>query len=80
MLKVVAGLIVITLGGISFTIGLQYASFLQVPGIEGDVRAQYEQASRLFGYGSYALLLCGVVPVVWSIRNYIKGRNRSRLG
>ncbi len=73
------GLIVLALGVTSFTIGLQYASFLQA-NIEAAAREDYEYASRLFGYGGYVLLLFGVILVAWSIRRYLKVRREKMDG
>lgn len=69
----VVGLIALGLGVTSFTIGLQYASFLQA-NIEAVARENYELASSLYGYASYALFLVGIVLIAWSIRNYLKAR------
>ncbi|MFC3268647.1 hypothetical protein ACFOED_06440 [Vulcaniibacterium thermophilum] len=78
---VLIALLLAALGAVSFVGGIYYAWLAVVPGCDVACASCYRALSRVFGYGSYVLMLLGLISVAiaWTRRRKKRISDEARL-
>ncbi len=62
------GIAVLVIGIVLFVTGIYYGWLVATPGVSESMQETYAAYSRTFGYLSYAVLVGGILTIVFSIR------------